>query len=183
MMRVLLIVCVGLCGWGWVAPVAAQPQLDLEAGFHQPPQEAKPSAYWLWLNGYANRDYFDTELRAFAEQGVGGAVHLRHGSTRLDNSSARTLQLPSVLPIFSVLLFERSLRKRWRPTQSRNGSISKRRVFNTMPGSFATRRRLISLLPGWLKGVACGLTWAGSLSTHRRTYSVTLVLHAALRRR
>ena len=37
-----------------------------------PPREAKPSAYWLWLNGYANRDYFDKELGEFAEKGVGG---------------------------------------------------------------------------------------------------------------
>ncbi len=45
---------------------------DLEAGFQQPPQAAKPSAYWLWLNGYVNRECFDQELRAFAAQGVGG---------------------------------------------------------------------------------------------------------------
>ena len=45
---------------------------ELENGFHRPPPAARPSAYWLWLNGYANRDYFDTELRSFAEQGVGG---------------------------------------------------------------------------------------------------------------
>lgn len=45
---------------------------DLENGFRSPPQEARPSAYWLWLNGYTNRDYFDTELAAFAQQGVGG---------------------------------------------------------------------------------------------------------------
>jgi hypothetical protein len=45
---------------------------ELEAGFSQPPREAKPSAYWLWINGYANRDYFDKELREFADKGVGG---------------------------------------------------------------------------------------------------------------
>ncbi|WP_197231693.1 glycosyl hydrolase [Novipirellula artificiosorum] len=44
----------------------------LESGFLDPPRQAKPSAYWLWLNGYANRDYFDQELREFADKGVGG---------------------------------------------------------------------------------------------------------------
>ncbi len=71
-LRVMLIVACGVCGLVRVPSLVAQHQPALEAGFQQPPREAKPSAYWLWLNGYANRDYFDTELRAFAEQGVGG---------------------------------------------------------------------------------------------------------------
>ncbi len=45
---------------------------ELEAGFLSPPREAKPSAYWLWLNGYTNRDYFDKELGEFADKGIGG---------------------------------------------------------------------------------------------------------------
>ena len=45
---------------------------ELEAGFSHPPREARPSAYWLWINGYTNRDYFDKELGAFADIGVGG---------------------------------------------------------------------------------------------------------------
>ena len=45
---------------------------ELEAGFLQPPRAAKPSAYWLWLNGYTNRDYFEQELKDFADHGIGG---------------------------------------------------------------------------------------------------------------
>jgi hypothetical protein len=45
---------------------------DLETDFRTPPQVARPSAYWLWLNGYANHEYLDQELKAFADQGVGG---------------------------------------------------------------------------------------------------------------
>ncbi len=44
----------------------------LETGFLNPPREAKPSIYWLWLNGYTNREYFDKELSEFADKGVGG---------------------------------------------------------------------------------------------------------------
>ncbi len=40
----------------------------LVAGFLYPPKAAKPSAYWLWLNGYVNRDYLETELRQFSEK-------------------------------------------------------------------------------------------------------------------
>jgi hypothetical protein len=44
----------------------------LAAGFRNPPQAAKPSVYWLWLNGYVNRGYLDQELQAYADHGIGG---------------------------------------------------------------------------------------------------------------
>ena len=44
----------------------------LAAGFLNPPKAAKPSIYWLWLNGYVNRDYLETELEQFSEKGIGG---------------------------------------------------------------------------------------------------------------
>ena len=45
---------------------------SLTAGFLNPPKAAKPSIYWLWLNGYVNRDYLETELKQFSEKGIGG---------------------------------------------------------------------------------------------------------------
>jgi len=44
----------------------------LVSGFLAPPKAAKPSIYWLWLNGYVNRDYLETELKQFSEKGIGG---------------------------------------------------------------------------------------------------------------
>ncbi|MHC4439974.1 MAG: glycosyl hydrolase, partial [Planctomycetota bacterium] len=44
----------------------------LASGFLNPPKAAKPSIYWLWLNGYVNRDYLETELKQFSEKGIGG---------------------------------------------------------------------------------------------------------------
>ena len=44
----------------------------LVAGFLSPPKAAKPSIYWLWLNGYVNRDYLESELKQFSEKGIGG---------------------------------------------------------------------------------------------------------------
>ena len=44
----------------------------LVTGFLSPPKAARPSAYWLWLNGYVNRNYLETELKQFSEKGIGG---------------------------------------------------------------------------------------------------------------
>ncbi|MCP4258413.1 MAG: hypothetical protein GY774_13075 [Planctomycetes bacterium] len=44
----------------------------LVTGFLNPPKAAKPSIYWLWLNGYVNRDYLQTELKQYSEKGIGG---------------------------------------------------------------------------------------------------------------
>jgi len=44
----------------------------LVSGFLHPPKAAKPSIYWLWLNGYVNRDYLESELKQFSEKGIGG---------------------------------------------------------------------------------------------------------------
>ena len=44
----------------------------LASGFLDPPQAAKPSIYWLWLNGYVNREYLETELKQYSEKGIGG---------------------------------------------------------------------------------------------------------------
>lgn len=44
----------------------------LVAGFQNPPKPARPSIYWLWLNGYVNRRYLETELKQFSEKGIGG---------------------------------------------------------------------------------------------------------------
>ena len=44
----------------------------LVSGFLHPPKAAKPSTYWLWLNGYVNRDYLQSELKQFSEKGIGG---------------------------------------------------------------------------------------------------------------
>ncbi|MHC4297830.1 MAG: glycosyl hydrolase [Planctomycetota bacterium] len=45
---------------------------DLAAGFRGPPKQARPSIYWLWLNGYVNRDHFEKELTAYKKKGISG---------------------------------------------------------------------------------------------------------------
>ena len=53
---------------------------ELLEGFRQPPQQARPSIYWLWLNGYVNRDHFEKELTAYKEKGVGGLLIFEMGA-------------------------------------------------------------------------------------------------------
>src|SRR5579884_1954543 len=56
-----------------VAALAGVSRADqLEDGFRNPPMTARPSIYFLLLNGYLNRDYVDQELEAYKKAGVGG---------------------------------------------------------------------------------------------------------------
>ncbi len=45
---------------------------ELKSGFLQPPKQARPSIYYLLLNGYVNRDHLDRELEQYAAAGVSG---------------------------------------------------------------------------------------------------------------
>jgi len=47
-------------------------RVDLEAGFRDPPNEVRPSAYWLWLGGHVNRPHVERELKALHAAGVRG---------------------------------------------------------------------------------------------------------------
>ena len=54
---------------------------DLETGFRNPPDEARPGAYWLWLNGYVNRDQVETELKSLHAAGIRGLCLFDMGAT------------------------------------------------------------------------------------------------------
>ncbi|MBI4662295.1 MAG: hypothetical protein HY735_26035 [Verrucomicrobia bacterium] len=45
---------------------------SLQVGFLHPPKEARPSVYYLLLNGYLNADHMERELEAFREKGISG---------------------------------------------------------------------------------------------------------------
>lgn len=64
---ILLVTPIGL----HAAPPSANSP-SLVAGFRNPPKEARPSTYWLWLNGYVNRDHVESELKAFHDAGISG---------------------------------------------------------------------------------------------------------------
>ncbi|MCC6264691.1 MAG: hypothetical protein IT169_14025 [Bryobacterales bacterium] len=47
---------------------------DLERGWRNPPNAARPHVYWLWLNGYVDRDAARAELEAMKRAGFGGVL-------------------------------------------------------------------------------------------------------------
>ena len=47
---------------------------QLLAGFRDPPKEARPAVYWLWLNGYVNREHVARELEDFHAKGIRGVL-------------------------------------------------------------------------------------------------------------
>jgi len=49
-------------------------EADLESGWRNPPAEARPHAYWLWLNGYVDRDAARAELEAMKQAGFSGVL-------------------------------------------------------------------------------------------------------------
>lgn len=59
-----------------VAARAGEPSPDLAAGFRQPPDSARPWAYWGWLDGNLTRDGLTADLEAMKRAGLGGALAL-----------------------------------------------------------------------------------------------------------
>lgn len=52
---------------------AAQAE-DLEAGFRNPPAQARPHTFWHWMNGNVSREGITADLEAMARVGVGGVM-------------------------------------------------------------------------------------------------------------
>lgn len=46
---------------------------ELEAAFRQPPDAARPWAYWYWMNAAVSREGITADLAAMSEVGLGGA--------------------------------------------------------------------------------------------------------------
>jgi len=49
-------------------------KLDLERGFMNPPDQAKPWVYWFWLNGAITREGITADLEAMKRVGIGGVL-------------------------------------------------------------------------------------------------------------
>lgn len=47
---------------------------DLEAGFRNPPPDARPWVYWFWLNGNLTHHGVTADLEAMKRAGIGGAL-------------------------------------------------------------------------------------------------------------
>jgi hypothetical protein len=47
---------------------------ELEAGFRQPPEVARPRTFWFWMNGNVTRDGITRDLEAMHRVGVAGVI-------------------------------------------------------------------------------------------------------------
>ncbi len=47
---------------------------DLEQGWRNPPADARPHTYWLWLNGHVDREAAQAELEAMKKAGFSGVL-------------------------------------------------------------------------------------------------------------
>lgn len=53
---------------------------SLESGWRNPPPEARPHTYWLWLNGYVEPETARAELRAMKDAGFSGVLMFDMGA-------------------------------------------------------------------------------------------------------
>ncbi|MBL8178462.1 MAG: hypothetical protein JNK48_27560, partial [Bryobacterales bacterium] len=60
-----------LLTFGLAAFLLSQSPAAMEASFRNPPMAARPSFYFLLLNGYLNRQYLGTELGQYRNAGFG----------------------------------------------------------------------------------------------------------------
>lgn len=56
-----------------LVPPAARAADSLEAGFHSPPDSAKPQTWWHWMNGNVTKAGITADLEAMKQIGLGGA--------------------------------------------------------------------------------------------------------------
>ncbi len=71
-----------LCASSTLALAAdSGPSINLEAGFANPPMEARPWTLWQWMNGNVSKEGITADLEAFKKAGLGGAqsFHLDYG--------------------------------------------------------------------------------------------------------
>ncbi|NOX53749.1 MAG: hypothetical protein GXP27_04805, partial [Planctomycetes bacterium] len=54
--------------------LAKPPAADLQQGFQQPPEWARPWVYWFWLNGNITREGITADLEAMKRAGIGGVL-------------------------------------------------------------------------------------------------------------
>jgi alpha-L-rhamnosidase len=75
---VLLLCSTGVTGGSSQTPDGGV--TSLVRGFENPPPEARPHVYWLWLNGYINREFALEELKAMKAAGFSGVLAFDMGA-------------------------------------------------------------------------------------------------------
>jgi len=63
-----------LCGLGIALGCCAAHAFDLEQGFSDPPDSARPWAYWTWINGNVSKEGIRADLEDMKRAGIGGVM-------------------------------------------------------------------------------------------------------------
>lgn len=101
--RSLLGLIVLLAGWRTTPSVAAD---DLAAGFANPPDAAKPWAYWWWLDSYATREGITRDLEEMKRQGIAGVLLFDAGEGGPDAPKGPLFMSPAWRELFKHALRE-----------------------------------------------------------------------------
>ncbi|MEW6746944.1 MAG: glycosyl hydrolase [Planctomycetota bacterium] len=56
------------------APLSAASADELERGFKDPPDSARPWVYWFWMDGNLSREGITADLEAMQRAGIGGVI-------------------------------------------------------------------------------------------------------------
>ncbi len=78
----------------WQSPARCQDK-SLEAGWNNPPIEARTRCFWWWLNGNVTKDAITRDLEAMRAQGMGGGLLID-----ADGSGQRGNQMVPAGPMF-----------------------------------------------------------------------------------
>ena len=73
-----------------ILPVSNAGEGDLEKGFRNPPDDAKPWTWYHWVDGNVSREGIRADLEAMKEAGIGGFI-LFHIGLRMPQGKVRTL--------------------------------------------------------------------------------------------
>ncbi len=94
MLAVLLLVQPSALGQQVEKPSILSSQ-NLESGFHNPPQSAKPLTFWMWINGNVSKEGITGDLESFKRVGLGGTEQFLIGGP--DSGATSTLDDPSLV--------------------------------------------------------------------------------------
>jgi hypothetical protein len=78
-----------------VVPAAGAAADSLEAGFHRPPEAAKPLTLWTWINGNVTREGITADLESFKRVGLAGTQQFLIGGH--DSGTEHTLDNPKLV--------------------------------------------------------------------------------------